>query len=159
MLLTMFSSSESNCLEIGAQAPQISAPDQEGQLVDLGTELSQELALVFFYPKAHTPGCTQQVCSVRDGYTLFKQLGVTVLGVSSDKIASQNSFKEKYQLPYRLISDADGAVAKAFGKNKWSRQAYLFKDGKLIWKDTQASTAKQTQDILEALADLGIYKD
>ena len=96
---------------------------------------------------------------MRDGYTLFKQLGVTVLGVSSDKVASQNSFKEKYQLPYRLISDADGAVAKAFGKNKWSRQAYLFKDGKLIWKDTQASTAKQTPRHIRGSNRLGIYKD
>ena len=153
----MFTSSISNSLEIGAHAPQISAPDHEGEIVDLGSELSKELALVFFYPKAHTPGCTQQVCSVRDGYSLFEQLGVTVFGVSSDKVASQNSFKEKYKLPYRLISDANGELSKAFGKNKWSRQAYLFKDGKLIWKDTQASTSKQTEDVIKALVDLGLY--
>ena len=81
------------------------------------------------------------------------------MGVSSDKVESQNSFKEKHNLPYRLLSDSNGAISKAFGKNKWSRQAYLFKDGKLVWKDTQASTAKQTDDVLNALADLGIYDD
>ena len=155
----MFTSSKSNSLEIGESAPQLTAQDQDGLTVDLSVELFKELALVFFYPKAHTPGCTQQVCSLRDGYSILESLGVTILGVSSDKVESQNSFKEKYNLPFRLLSDTNGAISKAFGKNKWSRQAYLFKKGKLVWKDTQASTAKQTDDVLKALADLGIYDD
>ena len=154
----MFSLSAKNTIEIGSPAPDISVLNQEGETLELGSLLSDGLALMFFYPKAHTPGCTMQACSLRDDYTLLKDRGVTIFGASSDGQDSQKSFKEKFKLPYTLIADKSGALAKAFGKNKWSRQAYLFSDGVLVWKDSQASTAKQSADVIEVLDRLGLGK-
>ena len=154
----MFSLSAKNTIEIGSPAPSISVLNQDGETLELGSLLSDGLALIFFYPKAHTPGCTLQACSLRNDYTQLKGRGVTIFGASSDGRDSQKSFKEKFKLPYTLIADKSGALAKAFGKNKWSRQAYLFSDGVLVWKDSQASTAKQSADVIEVLDSLGLGK-
>ena len=138
-------------LELGAPAPQVSVADHEGNLIDLGAELGSGTALVFFYPKAHTGGCTQQACSLRDGWDELQARDVKVFGVSSDTAETQASFREKHALPFTLIADTDQIVTKAFGKNRWSRQAYIFKDGVLVWRDLRASTAKQADDVLAAL--------
>ena len=86
-------------------------------------------------------------------------MGVKVFGVSFDTVAAQKKFAEAQNLPYDLLADVDGNVIKAFGvpyRVKFaSRQAYLFKDGKLIWKDEKASTAEQGQDLLAALKEAG----
>lgn len=152
----MFSLSAKNTIDIGSPAPSISVLNQEGDTIDLGAILSDGLALIFFYPKANTPGCTMQACSLRDDFSILKNRGVTVIGASSDSPNSQKSFKDKFELPYPLIADKSGDLAKAFGKNKWSRQAYLFSDGVLVWKDSQASTAKQSKDVIEVLDRLGL---
>jgi peroxiredoxin Q/BCP len=138
-------------LEIGSAAPQITAPDHEGKQVDLGKELSQGTTLVFFYPKALTPGCTKQACSLRDGWDELQTRDVKIFGVSSDTAATQTVFRNKYNLPFTLIADTDQIVSKAFGKNRWSRQAYIFRDGKLVWIDLKASTSDQASDVLLAL--------
>jgi len=158
-LLTMITSILSNILnadtlEINHAAPQISTVDHQGNTIDLGSELSSGTAIVFFYPKAMTPGCTAQACSLRDAWDEFETLNVKIFGVSSDTAKTQDAFRNKYQLPFTLIADRDKAVNKAFGKNRWSRQAYIFKDGLLVWKDLSASTKNQARDALEALKEM-----
>ena len=103
---------------------------------------------VYFYPKAMSPGCTAQACSLRDSYTELQQKGVKIFGISLDTIESQKEFQEKDHLPFELLSDKDKRVTSAFGvpliqDSRATRQAYLFKDGKLVWLDTKASTDKQ----------------
>ena len=155
-LTIMFASSEDNTLKIGDSVPNVLALDHNSNEFDFEANLSDTVSVVFFYPKAHTPGCTQQACSLRDAYTELHEKGIQVLGVSSDSPKSQNLFKEKHSLPYTLISDKSGAVAKAFGKGKWSRQAYIFSDDKLVWKDTKGATSKQGEQAIAALSSLGL---
>lgn len=138
-------------LEPGAAAPDINVTDDNGVEFNLAAALGEGYTLVYFYPKADTPGCTSQACSLRDSWDVLSERGVTVYGVSSDSVKSQASFKDKYALPFPLIADTDRKVADAFGKGRWSRQAYLFKDGVLVWRDLKASTSAQAEDVLAAL--------
>lgn len=138
-------------LEIGAPAPQVQSTDHEGKPIDLGQALSEGTVLVFFYPKAMTPGCTKQACSLRDGWDILSARNVSIYGVSSDTAATQAEFRNRYSLPFTLIADRDQSVAKAFSKGRWSRQAYLFKDGILVWRDLSASTSGQFDDVIAAL--------
>lgn len=151
LLLSFFSELYSKGLEIGASIPSVSVADHTGSTVDLKELGGQGLVVVFFYPKADTPGCTKQACSLRDGWDELLQRDVQVIGVSSDSAAAQQKFREKYQLPFPLIADTEKQVAAAFNKGRWSRQAYIFRDGKVIWRDLSASTSKQLEDVLAVL--------
>ena len=103
--------------------------------------------LVYFYPKADTPGCTAQACSLRDDFADLQERGVRVIGVSADSPEAQLRFKEKYHLPFMLLADQDRAVAKAFGVplmlGMTRRQSFLIKDGRIVWRDLSASTREQ----------------
>ncbi|MGK0177105.1 MAG: peroxiredoxin Q/BCP [Lentimonas sp.] len=156
LMITTFLSHILNAdtLEIGSAAPQITATDHMGNTIDLGTTLSEGMTVVFFYPKAMTPGCTAQACSLRNAWDELQERDVKVFGVSSDTAKTQTAFRDKHQLPFTLIADTDKVVSKAFGKSRWSRQAYIFKDGVLVWKDLKASTAKQAEDVLKAVKGL-----
>ena len=92
---------------------------------------------------------------MRDANEKLQKKGVKICGVSFDKVAAQKTFAENQKLPFDLLADVDGTVVKAFGvphRGKFaSRQAYLFKDGKLVWKDEKASTGGQGEDLLKAL--------
>ena len=101
-------------LEVGAPAPQISAVDQEGKTVDFKSVYAKGATLVYFYPKADTPGCTKQACSIRDDWSALQAKGIQVLGVSEDTTDDQKKFADKYKLPFTLIADHDGKVAAAF---------------------------------------------
>jgi peroxiredoxin Q/BCP len=95
----------------GSEIPHVVLTNQNGESVDLATYRGREV-LVFFYPKASTPGCTQQACGLRD---VAGQVGDTVIvGISPDKPAAQKKFAEAQQLPYDLLSDVDHVVAEAF---------------------------------------------
>lgn len=95
---------------------------------------------------------------MRDANEELQKKGVKIYGVSFDTVKAQNAFAEAQKLPYDLIADTEGAVVKAFGvpaRGKFaSRQAYLFKEGKLVWRDLRASTSKQADDVLKALEEL-----
>lgn len=144
-------------LALGAKAPDINSLDHQGKTVNLGEVLSKGFVLVFFYPKAMTPGCTKQACSLRDGWDQLQEREVSIYGVSSDTAKTQAEFREKHELPFSLIADTDRAVAKAFGKGRWSRQAYLFKDGILVWRDLSAATSGQMDDVIKALDELAAH--
>ncbi len=139
----------------GAALPTVEQTNQDGKTVKLAEAGAKGYTLVYFYPKADTPGCTKQACSLRDSYEKLTEKGVKIFGVSMDTVEAQKAFKDKYKLPFVLLADADGKVVDAFGVPKTlgfaSRQAYLFKDGKLVWSDLKASTDKQAEDVLKVL--------
>jgi len=143
-----------NSLELGSPAPQLKVLTDQGTTLDLGEALSVGTTLVFFYPKAMTPGCVKQACSLRDGWDELQSRNVSIFGVSSDTSKTQAQFRDKYTLPFTLLADTDGQIADAFSKSRWSRQAYIFKDGILVWRDLKAATSKQATEILAALDEL-----
>ncbi|MBH78598.1 MAG: peroxiredoxin [Puniceicoccaceae bacterium] len=146
--------SQANSLELGSPAPVIEVLTDQGTTLDLGEALSTGTALVFFYPKAMTPGCVKQACSLRDGWDELQARNVSIFGVSSDTAEKQAQFRDKYTLPFTLLADTDGRIADAFSKSRWSRQAYLFRDGILVWRDLKAATSKQASEVLVALDEL-----
>jgi peroxiredoxin Q/BCP len=145
-------------LELGAAAPAVTATIHTGEKLDLGSLYAKGLVLVYFYPKADTPGCTAQGCSLRDAYADLTTKGVLVVGVSTDGVAAQQAFREKYHLPFTLVADPEKQVTAAFGVPTTlgfaARQAFLIKGGKVVWRDLKASTARQAADVLAALAAL-----
>lgn len=98
----------------GSPAPGFALLDQSGTTVKLSDFLSQQV-LLYFYPKADTPGCTSQSCAVRDAVINLGELGVVALGISPDSPAKQDKFSKKYELGFPLLSDPDHAVADAYG--------------------------------------------
>jgi peroxiredoxin Q/BCP len=101
-------------LKEGSKAPSFALKDQEGKTVKLGDFTGRKL-LVYFYPKADTPGCTTQSCAVRDSRKDLAKLGVDVVGISPDKPSKQAAFDQKYGLGFPLLADEDHAVADKYG--------------------------------------------
>jgi peroxiredoxin Q/BCP len=101
-------------LNSGDKAPNFKLTDQNEKEVKLEDYKGKKL-LVYFYPKADTPGCTKQSCNVRDARKKLDDLGVDVVGISPDKPSKQKKFDEKYGLDFTLLADQDNAVAKAYG--------------------------------------------
>lgn len=143
-------------LAAGAALPVVTQNNQDGQKVQLAHAGATGYVLVYFFPKADTPGCTKQACSLRDAYAALTAQGVKIFGVSTDSVKAQKAFKDKYQLPFELLADEDAAVISAFGVPKTlgfaKRQAFLFKAGKLVWRDLSAATDQQAADVLKVLA-------
>ncbi len=98
----------------GAAAPEFSLSDAAGQQRQL-KDFRGEWLLLYFYPKDDTPGCTQEACAFRDGYQELRRRGAQVVGVSLDDTDSHQAFANKHRLPFPLLSDTDGQVAKRYG--------------------------------------------
>jgi len=147
-----------NTMKIGSSLPHLTAKDQESQNLDLASYGKDGYLLVFFYPKANTPGCTAQACSLRDGSAELTRRGVKILGVSTDQVSAQKSFVTDQKLPYPLLADSDNQIIQAFGVGGLfgfaKRSAFLFHDGKLIWQDPKGSTQDQAKVVLEYLDSL-----
>ncbi len=143
-------------LKVGDAAPNAASVDQDGKPVQLSDLYGGGWTLVYFYPKADTPGCTAEACSLRDAFADLTKKGVTVVGVSADKPAEQNAFKQKYQIPFTLLADSDKKVIAAFGVPTTmgfaSRQSFLIKGGRVAWRDLHASTKEQAADILKVVS-------
>lgn len=103
-----------NTLKVGDKVPGFSAADQDGNTVNLSDYQGKKL-IVFFYPKASTPGCTAEACNLRDNYQELKKQGYELLGVSADSQKRQSNFKNKYDFPFPLLADEDHKVIKTFG--------------------------------------------
>jgi peroxiredoxin Q/BCP len=101
-------------LKKGDQAPQFSGVDQDGKSHQLSDYAGKKL-VVFFYPKASTPGCTTEACDLRDNFERFKANNYALLGVSADSAKAQAKFRDKYELPFPLLADEDKSVINAFG--------------------------------------------
>ena len=162
LLGTMVADMSAAELKLGDKIPALTLPDQDGKPLDLATYGSGSYLLVFFYPKANTPGCTAQACSLRDAETRLKERGVRVLGISADKPDAQKAFVAEQKLPYPLIADSEGKAIHAFGVQGLfgfaRRSAFLFHDGKLVWRDAKASTKDQADIVLKALDTLSPAK-
>ncbi len=145
--------------QVGDAAPDADARDLDGRPVRLADFYGDGFTLIYFYPKADTPGCTAQACSLRDGFAELQDRGVRVVGVSSDGPEAQRRFAQKYRLPFTLLADEDHAVARAFGVRlllgMTHRQAFLIKDRRIVWRDLSASTREQARDVLRVLGELG----
>jgi peroxiredoxin Q/BCP len=100
-------------LKEGDQAPDFTAKDQNGNQLKL-SDLRGTRAVLYFYPKDDTPGCTKQACSLRDGFSTFTEKGIKILGVSMDDEQSHQKFISKYELPFTLLTDADHAIADVY---------------------------------------------
>ena len=113
-----------NTLKVGDKAPNISVNDEAGNLINLSDYLGQKL-VVFFYPKANTPGCTAEACNLRDNYAELQKQGYAILGVSADSEKKQSNFKNKYEFPFPLLADEDKEVIEAFGV--WGEKKFMGK--------------------------------
>ena len=107
-------------LNVGDKAPSFSLLDQDGKAVSFSAFKGKKL-LLYFYPKADTPGCTKQGCSVRDASKELKKLGAAAVGISPDEPPRQKKFDDKYKLGFPLLSDPDHTVAKAYGA--WGKKS------------------------------------
>ena len=103
-------------LGVGAAAPEVVGTDAKGTTFKLSAETKKggKFAIVYFYPKDDTPGCTKEACAFRDAFDKFVAAGVTIFGVSRDPEPSHKAFMQKYALPFPLVADTSGAVQKAY---------------------------------------------
>ncbi|WP_121144782.1 thioredoxin-dependent thiol peroxidase [Orbus hercynius] len=113
-----------NPLKVGEKAPQFSLPDQDGEYIN-SQDLKNQRILIYFYPKAMTPGCTVQACNLRDHVEEFKKYNVTILGISTDKPEKLSRFIEKELLNFTLLSDENHEIAQKFGV--WGEKEFMGK--------------------------------
>ena len=111
-------------LKQGDAAPNFTALDQDGNTHKL-TDYAGKKLVVFFYPKANTPGCTAEACDLRDNYARFEVQNYAILGVSADNAKAQLKFKEKFDFPFPLLADEDKSVCNAFGI--WGEKKFMGK--------------------------------
>ncbi|OCB76154.1 thioredoxin-dependent thiol peroxidase [Flavobacterium crassostreae] len=134
-------------LKKGDAAPNFSAVDQDGNPHKLADYTGKKL-VVFFYPKASTPGCTAEACDLRDNIARFQAQNYAILGVSADSQARQAKFKEKNNLPYALLADEDKSVIEAFGV--WGPKKFMGKEYDGIHRTTFIIDEKgYIEDIIE----------
>ncbi len=115
------------------KAPEFTLQDETGKTRSLSEYLGKNVVL-YFYPKDDTPGCTIEACSFRDDYSSFDQAGVVILGVSADTPKSHAKFKEKYHLPFTLLSDVDHQVCELYGV--WAMKKMMGKEYMGIMRTT-----------------------
>lgn len=147
-------------LKPGAEAPVIEVVDQDGKPFSLAETYRKGMTLVYFYPKADTPGCTKQACNIRDKWEELQKAGIQVVGVSIDKPADQQAFQEKHKLPFPLIADAEGRLVKAFGVTTIRigysrRESFLVKDGRIIWHNPDVKPDTHVEEVLAAAKSAG----
>ncbi|AEH02218.1 MULTISPECIES: thioredoxin-dependent thiol peroxidase [unclassified Lacinutrix] len=113
-----------NTLKQGDKVPDFTVNDQSGNAISLSDYKGKKL-IVFFYPKASTPGCTAEACNLTDNYKALQDEGYEILGVSADSQKRQTNFKEKYKFPFPLLADEDKEVINAFGV--WGEKKFMGK--------------------------------
>ena len=114
-----------NMLKVGDKAPQFSVFDEQSNL-RTSESLNGSRYIVFFYPRANTPGCTAEACSLRDGYALLQEKGYQIFGVSEDSPKKQLAFKEKYEFQYPLLADTEHQLIKGYGV--WGPKKFMGKE-------------------------------
>ena len=149
--------------EVGDPAPDFTLPDQHGEPVTLSALRGKNVVL-YFYPKADTPGCTAQACGVRDHRADYQEAGAVVLGVSPDQVKAVSKFDQKYGLDFPLLADSDHAVAEAYGvwveKSMYGRKYMgnerttfvIGRDGRITEVLRKVKPAEHDELVLGALA-------
>ena len=112
-------------LKIGDKAPAFDSKDQHGKRVKL-SDFAGKKVVLFFYPKASTPGCTVEACNLRDNYEVFSNKGYEIVGVSADPEKKQLGFSSKYELPFSLLADEEKSVINAYGV--WGPKKFMGKE-------------------------------
>ncbi|MEI6563110.1 MAG: peroxiredoxin [bacterium] len=144
---------------VGAQAPEFMALDSDGRTNKL-SDYRGKWVVLYFYPKAFTPGCTTESCSLRDGHASLDELKAVIIGVSLDTVEKQAKFKKEYNLPFILLSDSDKAISRAYdnlalGSLFAKRRTFIISpDGKIahiIESVKPGSHDKQVADVLKDL--------
>jgi thioredoxin-dependent peroxiredoxin len=120
-------------IETGEKAPQFTLPDQDGNDVSL-SDYAGKTVVLYFYPKADTPGCTTQACGVRDHLPNYAEAGAVVIGISPDPTAKVKRFADKFGLDFTLLGDEDHAVCEAYGV--WAEKSMY---GKTFWGSTRTT--------------------
>ncbi len=151
-------------IEPGDAAPDFELPDQDGRAVKLADFKGQRVVL-YFYPKADTPGCTTQACGVRDHQAAYVTAGAVVLGLSPDSVAKVKKFHEKHALGFALLADEDHAVAESYGvwveKSMYGRKYFgnerttfiVDPDGRVAEVLRKVKPAEHDERVLTALAE------
>jgi thioredoxin-dependent peroxiredoxin len=149
-------------IEPGTRARDFELPDQDGRTVKL-SDFRGQTVVVYFYPKADTPGCTTQACGVRDHRSEYEAAGVAVLGISPDPVEDVKRFHEKHSLEFPLLADEDHAVADAYGvwveKSMYGRKYFgnerttfiVDADGRVAEVLRKVKPAEHDRLVLEAL--------
>jgi thioredoxin-dependent peroxiredoxin len=143
-------------LAVGTKAPTCTTQDTSGKTVSLENYAGKTVVL-YFYPKDDTPGCTKEACSFRDNYSAYQDKDVTVFGVSMDDVASHQKFTEKFNLPFPLLADTNGAIAKAYGVDGggYAKRVTFVIDGTGTVANVY-DTVKTDTHASDILADLGL---
>jgi len=149
-------------LEKGTKAPEFSLPDENGEIRNLSDYKGKKLIL-YFYPRDNTPGCTKQACGFGELYPQFGEKGVEIIGISKDSVASHKKFKEKYSLPFTILSDTELQAIyaydvwkekKLYGKTSMGivRTTYLIDENGIIIKALdKVKAAENPEEMLEML--------
>lgn len=147
--------------KVGTKAPAFTLLDQRGNSVSLSDYAGQKNVVVYFYPKAMTPGCTVQACGIRDSYAEYSEQGTVVLGVSPDSVDRLVKFEDKQELNFKLLSDEDHGVTEAFGAwglKKFMGREYMGvlrstfvidKNGNIVMVMEKVKTKTHHQDVLD----------
>ena len=149
-------------LEIGTKAPEFSLPDENGEIRNLSDYKGKKLIL-YFYPRDNTPGCTKQACGFANLSPQFSEKDVEIIGISKDSVASHKKFKEKYSLPFTILSDTELQAIyaydvwkekKLYGKTSMGivRTTYLIDENGIIIKALdKVKAAENPEEMLEML--------
>ena len=151
-------------LKEGDDAPDFAVKNQTGDEIKLSDYRGKKVVL-YFYPKDDTPGCTKEACSLRDGFSKFKQQGIEILGVSLDDEKSHQKFISKYELPFTLLADTDHAVAdlyESYGEKKFMGKTYdgvlrktflIDEAGKIVRIFDKVKVDEHADEVLEAFGE------
>jgi len=149
-----------NVLKVGDKAPDFSCKNQNGKIINLSDMIGKKIVL-FFYPKANTPGCTAEACNLNDNYNRFKSEGYEIIGVSADSEKAQKNFSDKFSFEYSLLCDEDKKIISsygAWGEKKMYGKIYMGilrktiiigEDGKISKIIDKVKTKKHASQILE----------
>jgi thioredoxin-dependent peroxiredoxin len=147
-------------LPVGVEIPNLSGSDQLGRSVQLRTALP---AVIYFYPRAGTPGCTREACAFRDSWARYTAAGLNVIGVSSDSVSRQKSFAEKHELQFPLVSDPEHVWSKAFGVGSFigmdARVSFLVdRNGRVVKVYGDVDPGVHAAEVVEDAKMLGLEK-
>jgi peroxiredoxin Q/BCP len=152
-------------MEVNSKAPEFTLPDQDGKVISL-KDYRGSYVVLYFYPRADTPGCTVEACEFRDSYKKMEKSGAVLLGISPDTSKAQKKFEEKFSLPFTLLADADRKVADSYGvvvqKNMYGKKVtgiarttfIIGPDGKIVHIFNKVKPEGHAEEVLAYLKSL-----
>jgi thioredoxin-dependent peroxiredoxin len=153
----------SDTLKVGDKAPDIEAETYDGNKIKLSDYSGKKTVALYFYPKDYTETCTKEACSIRDGMNNLEDLGVQVLGVSTDSVKSHEGFKKKYSLNFPLLSDKSKDIINSYGvvsdSGSARRETFLIDDSgviRYIW--TKVKATEHAEEIADKVKELSLSR-